>query len=124
MMRYTTIDGLTRLRHRARRCGAWFRSLSQLDRGLVELTIRYVDTIRSTRLALAISRIVCKLLRALQSPFLRTAIMLGAQRVAQRSRLAVSWGYDAASTWVRDSGFMRFLGIAAMNDPPGWHAAS
>jgi hypothetical protein len=124
MMRYTTIEGLTRLRRTARRRGAWFRKLSQLERGIVELTIRYVDTIRSTRLALAISRIICKLLTALQSPFLRDAIPLGAQRVAQRSRQALAWGHQVASSWIRDGAFIRFLGVTALNDLPGWRTPS
>ena len=122
-MRWTTVEGLRQLRRDAWRRGVWYR-LTQLERSVVELTVRYVDHIRSSRLALVLSRIVCKLLTALQSPFLRDAIRVGAQRAARISRLATAWGSSTAEEWLRDGGFIRFLGVIALNNAPGWSAPS
>jgi hypothetical protein len=108
------------LRTRALRRGVWYQRLSPLERGVLELTARYVDEIKSSRLALVVSRILCKLLKALQSPFLRHAIQVGAPSVTRVSRHAVAWGHTYADAWVRDGAFIRFLGILMVNNLPGW----
>ena len=57
------------LRGKALRHRIWF-TLSRLERGVVDLTIRYVDEVKSEVLSLVIGRIACKILKALRSPFL------------------------------------------------------
>ena len=100
------------LKVRALRRRSWY-SLSRLERSVVELTIRYVDRIRSARLSLVISRIVCKILKALRSPFLQRAEQVGYDLAERFSRIAVGWGYAKASEWKQDQGFIRYLGINA-----------
>jgi ribosome-associated toxin RatA of RatAB toxin-antitoxin module len=67
-----TRGGLASLKVKALRHRFWF-ALSRLERGVVDLTIRYVDEIKSEVLSLVIGRIVCKILKALRSPFLAKA---------------------------------------------------
>jgi hypothetical protein len=45
---------------------------------------------------------------------------IGAQRVTHLHRIAIAWGCTAAETWLRDGGFIRALGVMALNDLPGW----
>jgi len=86
-----------------------------LERSVVDLTIRHVDEIRSERLCLVISRIVCKILKRLRSPFLRRVEELGSDLAERVSRIAVGWGYTEASAWRRDMGFVKYLGVTATN---------
>ncbi len=86
----------------------------------MELTIRYVDKIQSERLALAIGRIACKILGAFRSGFLKKVSVAGYSLADRISRIAVSWGYAEAMGWRRDVGFVRFLGVNAVNAGIGW----
>ena len=108
------------MRSKALRRRVWFGVLSKIDRGIVELTIRCVDRIRSTRLASVISHIVHKIMRALKSGFLDRAESVGRGLAEKLGDIAVSWGYAEASVWKRDLGFIRYLGKSAVNDLRGW----
>ena len=118
-MLFMTGDWLASLKVRALRRRSWY-SLSRLERSVVDLTIRYVDRIESERLSLVISRIVCKILKAMRSPFLQRAEQMGYGLAERFSRIAVSWGYAEASNWRRDLGFVRYLGANAVSNNSGW----
>ena len=111
-----TREYLISLRLKALRRHIWFGTLSNIERGMVELTIRCVDRIRSTRLALVISRIVCKILKAFRSKFLERVERVGCNLAERISRIAVSWGCVEASGWKRDPVFIRYLGVNAVNN--------
>ncbi len=115
-----TREGLESLRARALRRRVWFGVLTRLERGVIDLTIRLVDRIRSARLGLVVGRIVCKLLKALRSGFMVRVERVGSDLAERVSRIAVSWGYADASSWVGDLGFVRYLGISAVNNISGW----
>ena len=124
-MRLMTGSWLVSVRRDALRRRIWFRVLTRLQRSVVELTIRCVDRIQSSKLALVISRIVCKLLKAGRSRFLKQVEIVGSKQAEQISRVAVGWGYVEASSWRRDPVFIRYCGVNAMNSPSGWrHAVS
>ena len=93
----------------------WFRVLTKLERGIVDLTIRCVDRVRSTDLALIISRIVCKVLKNSRSGFLGRVEKVGRDLAERISRIAVGWGCALVSEWKRNPGFVRFLGVNAIN---------
>ena len=105
-----TREGLASLRLKSLRKRTWY-ALSKMERGLIDLTIRYVDEIKSDALSLAIGRVVCKILKALRSPFLEKAERLGYSAAEAASRIAVGWGYAEASAWKQDLSFIRYLGI-------------
>lgn len=113
-------EWLTSLKRRALRRRVWFGVLTRAERGIVDLTIRCVDRIRSMRLALVIGRIVCKVLKAFRSGFLDRVERIGYDLAERISGIAVGWGYAEASEWRRDLGFVRHLGINAVNNIPGW----
>ncbi len=62
---------LVALRTRALRGRIWYRVLSRMERGLVDLTIRWVGRVRSGRLARVLLEILEKLVRALESRMVR-----------------------------------------------------
>ena len=113
-----TSEGLAFLRVKALRQRVWFL-LSKVERDIVGLTLRYVKEIKSAKLSLVISRIVCKILKALKSPFLREVERMGRDFVERISRIAVEWDYIQASAWTHDSGFIRYLGVNAFNASSG-----
>ena len=115
-----TREWLVSIRKMALRRRAWFGVLSRIERSAVELTIRYVDEIRSAKLALAIGRIACKIANALKSRFLERVDAVGYNIAERISRIAVGWGYLGALGWKRDLGFIRYLGLNAVGNSSGW----
>ena len=115
-MRLMTGEWLESVRRRALRKRVWFKVLTKLERGLVNLTIRCVDEVHSPRLAWLIGRVVCKILKACRSRFVMQVVKRGYDLAGEMSRVAVSWGYDQASLWVQDKAFIRSLGVNAAND--------
>lgn len=109
------------MKSRALRRRVWFRELTKMERSVMELTIRYVQRIRSERLALVIGRISCKILKAFRSKFLERVKTVGINLVERISEIAVSWGYAEALCWKHDPGFIRFLGITTINNSSGWY---
>ncbi len=110
-MRLLTREWLVSIRRRGLRQRVWFRILSRAERGIVELTIRYIDEVRSAKLALAIGRIICKVFNASKSRFIEEADMVGRNLAEKISKIAVDWGYLVASDWKTNSEFVRYLGI-------------
>jgi hypothetical protein len=108
-----TREWLISLRRKALRKRVWFSALTKIERSVVELSSAYVDQVSSSRLALVIGRIACKLLKAFKSRFLEHVYEAGQKAAGRFARIAVSWGYVEASEWKRDPGFVRYLGYAA-----------
>ena len=106
---------LVELKRRSVRRGIWHRILSGLERAQVDLTVRMVKVVRSPLLATVLDRIINKLSSALQSRILSLVRSVGFPMALRLSRIAQSWGYEAAQTWGEDSGFARFLAITDLN---------
>lgn len=110
---------LRMLRKKSIRAGIWFRALNGLERGLVDLTIRCVDTVKSKSLARALVHVVSKLFSALRSRFLSTVEELGRPLAQKTSDVAVSWGNRDAVKWRFDLSFIRLLGLNDLSNR-GW----
>jgi hypothetical protein len=110
-------ESLLVFRKRAYRKGVWYKALTRVERGIINLTIKYVEKIRSPVLARIIAKILSKLLKALRSRFLVKIETIGYELAEKICRLAVEWGNPGASNWKYDSGFIRCLGINAINSP-------
>ena len=104
-----------RIKTRALRRRVWFKVTSRLERGIVDLTIRCVERIRSPVLAGIISEIIRKILRTLENGFLKMAEKVGAVIAERVCGFALAWGNRTASSWKHNPGFVRFLGISAVN---------
>ena len=87
----------------------WYCTLSRMERGLVDLTIRWVDKVRSGRMTETLMRILAKLAQAMETGIGR---VLGRGRVlaARASELAVGWGNGSAFYWRFETAFANALG--------------
>jgi hypothetical protein len=97
------------------RRGVWYRALNRLERSTVDLTLRYVDFIKSTQLAKVLTAIITKIKQATESTIDRLARTLGTPMAQKISCIAVSWGYYSASKWATDPGFARYLAVCTAN---------
>jgi hypothetical protein len=115
-MRLMTSDWLNFVKGRALRKRIWFQVCNKLERGIMDLTIRCVDRVKSSRLALVLGRLVCKILKACRSIFLMRVTRTGQDLAEGLSRIAISWGMDQATGWKQDKEFIRYLGVNAVNN--------
>ncbi|MEM1586700.1 MAG: hypothetical protein QXX99_00365 [Candidatus Bathyarchaeia archaeon] len=111
---------LIRLRNEAMRKRVWFRALSRLERGLVDLVIKIVDRPRSSRLIETLAKIIVKVRRAMLSPVRRLMEEVGRLLARKISIIALRWGYKGAAEWAEDEGFIKYLTITDMNNIPGF----
>src|SRR6266852_2483451 len=105
-----TREVLVGLKTRGLRRRVWFWALDRMERGLVDLTIRWVDKVRSRRMTETLMRILEKLAQAMETG---TGRVLGRGReLATRvSQLAVAWGNESAFYWRFEQGFCRALSL-------------
>ena len=106
---------LLMFKKRALRLNLWFRVLSRTERAIVDLTLKYVERIRSPILETTVSNITNKILKALEHGFLSKAEEIGQEIAKQMCRIAQKWGNDEASEWRLDVNFVRFLGVITLN---------
>jgi hypothetical protein len=88
----------------------WYSTLSRIERGLVDLTIRWVDKVRSGRMTETLVRILAKLAMAMETGMGR---VLGRGRILalRASSLAVGWGNSQAYAWRYDESYALALGL-------------
>jgi hypothetical protein len=113
--RLLTNQGLVRIKAKAVRRGVWFRLLSRADRAVLDLTIRCVERVRSPVLAKTISKIISKVLKALEANLMMKAEKFGRVIAGELAMVAERWGNKKASWWIYDKSFLRFLGVNALN---------
>ena len=93
----------------ALRRGVWFRSLSRVERGIIDLTVRYVKVIKSAKLAKVVTAIIEKLQTKMKSVVDKLVRTIGMPLARKISDIAISWGNRLASAWSEDCSFARFL---------------
>ncbi len=95
--------------------------LDRVERGLLDLTIRWVDNVRSGRLTETLLRILVKLARAMEQGMSRV-LVVGRELALQASVFGVRWGNDQAYAWRFDETFWRglSLGHAPVRRPAGF----
>jgi hypothetical protein len=93
----------------ALRRGVWFRALNRVERGVLDLTVKFVDKIRSATLATVVTAILDKLTLAMESTVDRLVRTVGMSLAQKVSTIAVSWGNRLAQKWANDRDFARFL---------------
>lgn len=82
-----------------------------MERGLLDLTMRWVAEVRSKTMTQVVTRILLKLARALNRS-MAGVIQKGETLAASLSALAVSWGNKLAYDWRFDLGFQFALGMS------------
>src|SRR3989442_9876779 len=93
-----TREVLIGMKTRGLRRRLWYSTLSRMERGLVDLTIRWVDKVRSGLMAETLLRILVKLALALETGMGRV-LGRGRELALRASSLAVGWGNSAAFYW-------------------------
>lgn len=111
---------LVKLRVKARRRGIWFRSLSRVERGLMDLSIKLVERVRSLVLARSLTCVVEKLLGAMESEVARLMRTVGRQLARRLSEVAQGWGNQVARLWASDLGFVQYLAVVQKNLSPSF----
>lgn len=90
----------------------WFRELTSVERSLVDLTVKVVEEVKSSRLATLLGAIVKKLEAACESGFLSRAWERGSELAERFARIAHSWGNLDAQEWAKDMTYIRYLGTS------------
>jgi len=106
---------LLALKLRAVRRRMWFRVLSKVERGLIDLAIKIVRVVRSSMLARSVIFVVKKLLSVMESKIARQTRTIGFSLAQGLSRIAKTWGNKSAADWAFDSGFAEFLAVCHVN---------
>jgi hypothetical protein len=106
---FPTVGILTQTKKLALRQGIWFRILSRIERGVIDLTVKYVNNIKSAKLAKVVTAIMEKLQSAMESIVDKLVRTVGLPLARKISNIAVSWGNNLASRWADDRSFARFL---------------
>ncbi len=101
---------LAGLRLRALRRRVWYGALDRIERGLVDLTIRYVDQVKSNKLQQVLVEILEKLAQAMKHGMARV-LRVGRELALRASKLAVDWGNQQAYVWRYDESFWQALEI-------------
>jgi hypothetical protein len=99
---------LVDLKTRSLRRRVWYRVLDRMERGLVDLTIRWVDKIRNRTMTSVLLRILGKLAQAMQQGMARV-LLVGRELALKASVLAVGWENSRAYEWRFDESFWRGL---------------
>lgn len=99
------------LRHRV-----WFKSLSRVERGIIDLTVQCVDSIKSGKLANVVTAILEKLKLATESIVDRLVRTVGFSLAQKISAVAVGLGNRSATHWAVNAEFARYLAVTQMNN--------
>jgi hypothetical protein len=110
-----SIRKLFEAKRSALRHGIWYRALNRLERGVVDLTVRYVNDIKSTKLANVLTAIIQKLHVAAESIVDKMVKSTGFAQAKKISEIASRLGNRSALTWAEDSKFARYLAVMHMN---------
>lgn len=103
------------MKTRALRQRIWFKTLSRLERGILDLTIRCVERVQSRVLSRTILGIIKKMLKLLEERFVTRAERIGYGIAEKLCTLGESWGNSECAAWKLDKSYVRLLGVNALN---------
>jgi hypothetical protein len=110
-----SVKKLFEAKRSALRHGIWYRALNKLERGVVDLTVRYVNDVKSTKLAQVLTAIIQKLQVAAESIVDKMVKSIGFAQAKKISEIASRLGNRSACAWAGDSKFARYLAVMHMN---------
>jgi hypothetical protein len=112
---FLSVGALASVKRLALRRRVWFKCLSRVERGIIDLTVRCVDRIKSKTLAKVVTAIMEKLRFAMESMADRLVRTIGLPLTRKISGIAVDWGLSSASQWAEDRAFARYLAFSYVN---------
>jgi hypothetical protein len=116
---------LETLRKKALRRDFWFKTLSKVERGIVDLCIkvkRGLD-VKSITLLGVLIKIIKKIVKMLKNSSNIESWIIGFKKAFQVSQLAVNWGYKEAREWTQNLNFITYL-VKIWTKPNTYHATS
>ena len=113
-------DFLSDVRRRALRKGLWFRALDRVERGIVEISSRGFDEVKSLELVKILVSILAKLRDASKSPFIKHLESVGIDKARNLVEQACRFGCKEAISWLQDVGFAYYIGFMDFYRQPGW----
>jgi hypothetical protein len=107
---------LVKLRLKAMRSGIWFKTLSRIDRVLVNLTIQVANyNVKSSSLISRLLTVTNKLECLLETRISRAKREIGFPLANKFSKIAQSWGNNYAKTWAKENQFATYLAVTKIN---------
>ena len=110
-----TSDFLISVKRKALRKGVWYRSLTEIERGILSLTAQVVERVDSEVLGVELVKIIAKLRDDFKGEFVKRMETFGFRRIKEIVGMARLWGNDVAGLWGRDVGFVRYLTAMSLN---------
>jgi hypothetical protein len=102
---------------RAKRKKILFSALDRVERGILYLTSKLVDRVKSLELGIEIVKILAKLQEAMKSGFQRYIESYGVEKAKEMIEIAESFGIIV--NWL-DMNYVKYLALIAYNNPIGW----
>ena len=119
-----TKEFLSDVRRLALRRKVWYSALDSLERGILSISARIIDDVKSSVLNVQLVNILAKLRNACKSGFVRHLEDFGMVRARTIRDQARVFGYKYLDELVRDLGFVRYLAFLDYNQPIGWRIHS
>ena len=110
---------LLKIKRKAIRLKAWYK-LNNIERAIIDLTIKCVNKIKSIKLKNIILKILNKIKEAIENNFLNKIYEIGLKEIVKIIKIAYSWGNKNSLNWIKDKSFIFYLGIKKMNIPNIW----
>jgi hypothetical protein len=117
-----TKSSLLEARRSALRRRIWFSALDNTERGILSISSKIIDTVKSDILNSLLVKIILKLKNALEIGFIRYFENFGLKRMRIIQGQAYLFGYIHAGELSRDVGFVEYLAFLDYNQPTGWRA--
>ena len=118
-LQYLNKSLLIKIKHKALRLKIWYR-LNNIERAIIDLTIKCVDKIKSIKLKKIILKILNKIKEAIENDFLNKIYENGLKEIVKIIKIAYSWGNRNSLKWIKDKSFIFYLGIKNIYIPNIW----
>lgn len=114
-----TIKKIKAVRRMALRKRIWYKNLDYLERGIVNLSIKLVENIKSPLLARTIAEIIINIQKFFNDEFIVQVRNYGYNKMREVIHIAERLGCKEAFGWACE-GYARFLTLNNMYSPIGW----
>ena len=110
---------LLKIKRKALRLKIWYK-LNNIERAIIDLTIKCVNKIKSIKLKNVILKILNKIKEAIENDFLNKIYENGLKEIIKIIKIAYSWGNKNSLEWIKDKNFIFYLGIKNIYTPNIW----
>ncbi|MEM3419977.1 MAG: hypothetical protein QW806_07130 [Nitrososphaerota archaeon] len=110
---------LIKIKRKAIRLKIWYK-LNNIEREIINLTIKCVNKIKSIKLKNIILKILNKIKEIFENNFLNKIYEIGLKEVIKIVKIAYSWGNKNSLNWIKDKKYIFYLGIKNIYIPNMW----